>query len=54
MKNAMTPEMIATVTARINLMLGNAEINAIYQSMPTKEAAQDWIWAMAVSSLLGL
>ena len=54
MKNAMTPEMIATITSRINLMLENTEINAIYQSQPSKEVAQDWIWAMALSSLLGI
>jgi len=59
MKNAaqeiqMSDAMVATITDRINLMLANPEINTIYQSKPTQDEAQTWIWAMAVSSLLGL
>ena len=59
MKNAaqeiqMTDAMVATITDRINLMLSNPEINAIYQSYPTRDAAQDFIWRAAVSTLLGL
>ena len=50
----LTSEMTATLNARVNLMLQNKEVNAIYQAQPTKEAAQDFILHAALCTLLGL
>lgn len=54
MKNsALTPEMIQIINNRINLMLSNPQINAIYQSFNTKEAAERYIFAAACATLIG-
>ena len=48
----MNEQMIKTVIERANEMLKNSEINNIYQSFKTKEAAQDWICKAAIATLI--
>ena len=47
-------KLFQTIKTRIELMLQDSKINAIYQTKATEKEAQDWIYNLALCSLYGV